>query len=268
MRATTLPFLARLVGVLAAAVAAAGMALEGWCALDRAHGGRAELTYEAAAKEVFAHPSAESFARLSRAHATAGNADGAAYAAAVATRLAPNDPALGAEAERTMDAAVRVRVRAYARPASAAAVLVLVGLGFAAARRRREAEALVRTMAGGGGRIRVVPEGSRPAPGNDAMVDGGTKALVLDVEVPAACARRKRCPPVVVYLSNSTANRTIRLSPRSDVASGAVRWRVEGATLATIGASPGRWRVVVRIGPAVLGESSFLVTPSGLRTAA
>lgn len=268
MRSTTLPFLARLVGVLAAAVAAAGLALEGWCALDRARGGREEMTYEEAAREVLARPTAATFARLSRANASAGNADGAAYAAAVAARLAPNDPALAAEAERTMDAAVRARVRTYARPAGGVAVLLLVGLGFAAARRRRDAEALVRTVEGAGGRIRVMPEGSRPAPGNDPMVDGGTRALVLDVELPIACARRRRCPPVVAWLSNATASRTVRLSPRADVASGAVRWRIEGDTLATIGASPGRWRVVVRVGPAFLGESSFLVTPAGLRTAA
>ncbi len=268
MRSTTLPSLVRLVGVLAAALAAAGIALEGWCALDRAHGGRVELSYEEAAREVLTHPTAETFARLSRANATAGNADGAAYAAGVAARLAPSDPALAAEAERTMDAAVRVHVREYARPACVVSVLLLAGLAFAAARRRREAEALVRTVEGAGGRIRVAPEGSRPAPGNDPMVDGGTRALVLDVEVPAACARLRRCPPVVAYLSSATANRTIRLSPRTDVESGAVRWRIEGDTLGAIAAAPGRWRVVVRVGPAVLGESSFLVTPAGVRAAA
>ncbi len=261
MRASKLSLIPRLIGILAAVVAAAGISLEVWCALDRAHAGAPNVSPEAAAHSVFAKPSAETFSRLARVNAAAGNAKGAAYAAEVAARIKPQDPVLRAEAARAVDAAVRAHVLASARPAAIGAVGVLLFLGFAAWRRRGAARAIVRMMEGARGRLRVVPEGSRPAPGNDAMVDEGTRALVVDAELPATVARLRRCPAAVAYLSNSTANVTVRLSPRTDVESGAVRWRVEGDTLAKITAAPGRWRVILRVGAATLAESSFLVTP-------
>ena len=261
MRSSNLSWFARLIGVLAAVVAAAGMSLAAWCALDRAHAGAPPVSREAAAHSVLAQPSAATFSRLAHADAAAGNAGGAAYAAGVAARIHPDDPVLAAEADRAVDAAVRAHLLASARPATVGAVGMLLILGVASWRRRRQARAIVRTLAGERGRIRLVPEGSRPAPGNDAMVDEGTRALVLDAEFPPKIARLKHCPAAVVYLSNSSANRTVRLSPRTDVQSGAVRWRIEGDTLASIAAAPGRWRVILRVGSATLAESSFLVTP-------
>ena len=261
MRTSKLSRFARLIGALAAVVAAAGMSLEVWCALDRAHAGAPNVSPEAAVHSVLARPSAATFSRLARVDAAAGNPNGAAYAAGVAARISPHDPVLAAEAERAVDAAVRAHLLLSARPAAAGALGMLGLLGAAAWRRRRVERAIARTMGHARGHLRVTPEGTRKAPGNDGMVDEGTRALVVDAEIPPMIARLRCAPAAVVYLSNSAANRTIRLSPRTDVGSGAVRWRIEGDTLAAIAAAPGRWRAILRLGAATLAESSFLVTP-------
>lgn len=268
MHRSKLPSFARWIGVLAAVVAAAGISLELWCALDRAQGAPARLSPDAAARAVLERPSAATFSRLARVDAADGNTKGAAYAAAVAARLRPDDRQLAVAAERAVDAAARAELRTPARPATAAAIVGLAGLGLVAWRRRRAAAALATLLSGARGRLRIAPEGSRPAPGNEAMVDEGTRAIVIDAEFPAALAHHAGRPTAVAYLSNSTANRTVRLSPRSDLGSGAVRWRIEDGTLAAIAGHAGRWRVVLRVGAATLADASFLVTPSARRRAA
>ena len=165
MRTTKLSWFPRLIGVLAAVAAAAGISLECWCASDRARGGGVLDSPDAAVHAVFARPSAATFSRLARVNAAVGNAKGAAYAATVAARIKPDDPILAAEAEHAVNAAVRAEVLTYARPATVGAMGVLLVLGFAAWRRRRAASAVVRTMAGARGGFASCPRAAvwRPA---------------------------------------------------------------------------------------------------------
>lgn len=268
MRSITLPTVARLVGVLAAVVAAAGISLEVWCAVDRAHAGSHVDSPEAATHAVLTHPSSESFSRLARVDAATGNVKGAAWAAGVAARIKPTDPRLAAEAARAVDAAVRAEVLATLRPATAASTGLLVVLALAAWHKRREARTFLRTMEGARGRLRLQAEGARPAVGSDVMVDDATRSIVVDAELPSSLTRLRRPPAATVLLSNSAADRTIRLAPRADVATGAVRWRIGGETLRSIASAPGRWRVWLRVGTCVLAESALLVTPTARRLAA
>jgi hypothetical protein len=65
-----------------------------------------------------------------------------------------------------------------------------------------------------------------------------------------------------VFLSQGTAGRSIRLTPRADVRGDAVRFRLRDETLRGLLAWPGRWRVAARADDRLIGEGWVDVDPS------
>jgi hypothetical protein len=254
----------------AALVVTAGVGLEAWAAVDRvtaASAGPSRIArsraglvdLEAKARE---HPTPVAYAELARAEAAAGHAAEAASAALTASRLAPDNATMAATAENYVDSAFRAHVRGVVRPFAGIGAALLVLSFFLAAHRRRDERRRDAILANARGRIVLSVEGDGEARADTATLrPPGTKALVIDVHGDSTLASLRKPPPLVVALTNSQAGRTVRLAPKKDAAGGAARFRLTGDALREVLARPGKWRVLVRAGGALLAEGSVRVEP-------
>ena len=253
---------------LAALVVAAGLALEAWCATDRARApGRA---HDVAAAEAAArtHPSAAAYERLAGAALAAGRASDAATAAVVASKLAPGDARRAALAEAAVDAALRATLRDGVRPVAGVGAVLLLALWVAGARVRARTRAREAAIAGALARVVLAVEGEGTSRGDRAQLTAATTALVVDVHADPVLDAVPDRPPLVVTLSHGEAGRTVRLAPRRDVGGGAARFRVAGDALREVLAHAGRWRLLVRMDGALLGTAEVVVAPRATARAA
>ena len=276
MRLPRPSFPRRLLGTAAGVVLAAGLLLEGWAAVDRAKAGPPAGSVTSLRATAEANPSAAAYSRLSRAQARAWDAEGAARSALTASRLAPGDAALAASAESAVDAAARARLLPASRVALAAAAGSLLLLVLSRRAKRRALRRRRALLSAARGRIAMSVEGdpslegaaTGAAAGSHAVLRPGAQGLLMDVLLSAPLGDAANRPPLVVVLSHAGSSRTVRLSPIRDWAGAAARARVQGASLATLLAAPGRWRVHVRADDAVLADGEVSVEPRRISAAA
>jgi hypothetical protein len=195
----------------------------------------------------------------------AGQADAAARQAQLAARLAPQDGALAADAERMLNQDMAWHARPWTRPAAALAAAVLLLLLAGAWHRRREQRRLHDYLAGLRARVDAWADGEPLA--HPLVLQPGTGSLTLDVFLRGrhglACPRRpEQVPALHLVLSSAGSNRTLRLRPVTNVCGDAVRVPVTDDTLGRLLARPGRWRLHLR-----LGDRPLLAVPLEVRAA-
>ena len=189
MHRSKLPSFARWIGVLAAVVAAAGISLE---ALVRARPRAGGHPRGSRPTRPPAPCSSDRRRRRSRGLRASTPPTATRREPRTRPRSPPaSGPTTGNSPWRPSGRSTRRRARNCARPParprrprSSGSQASASSRGDGAVRRRRS-----RAASGARGRLRIAPEGSRPAPGNEAMVDEGTRAIVIDAEFPAALAR-------------------------------------------------------------------------------
>lgn len=186
----------------------------------------------------------------------------AARHATLALRLAPDNAARGALAERLLDVALLEHARRPALWASLLAGALLVGFAFRNAMRSLRRRRIARDLDGLSIEAQWLANG-RSLPG-DAKLPADTESLALDLWVRGP---RRRTIWLAPALSHAATSETIRLPHASLERGDALRVPLSARTLGRLADKPGTWRLHVVAAGRLLGGSSLVVGAPSLRPA-